>query len=282
LNIKISIPLLCLQLQHIDKITKVCYNFLGNFKIRVTKKIKMRTQNSCPTVETYALSPVEPGSETILADPSIRGEVDQAVREAVVPSMAGLVAPNSVAGQMVSDLGSMLDAAAVIGVDKTKLAVFKGRAMASAAAVQRGEVADRLLGSTTEKGLGCVACTSSVICPVYDSLKKISHEANLAKKVFSGLKGQVAELEGSLEKKLLSQGFSLPSGSEMINFLTTRGFMPARTKGSHTTMTLSKEDGSSLSTVVAVHGNKPIPFGTFRGILKQAGIPLVDYVRATR
>ncbi len=54
-------------------------------------------------------------------------------------------------------------------------------------------------------------------------------------------------------------------GRELVKFLETMGFRVTRTKGSH--VRLRSEDGRA--TTVPVHGNKEIPKGLLRKIIRE-------------
>lgn len=66
------------------------------------------------------------------------------------------------------------------------------------------------------------------------------------------------------------------SGKEMLRFLEKRGFFVSRTSGSH--HILKHPDHPELRVVVAVHGNRPLPMGTLRSILRQADLSAEDFI----
>ncbi len=63
------------------------------------------------------------------------------------------------------------------------------------------------------------------------------------------------------------------SSNEIINVLKKFGFNFVSQKGSH-----GKFKNSSNRTVIIPTGKKEIPFGTFRSILKQAGVTLQQFM----
>jgi predicted RNA binding protein YcfA (HicA-like mRNA interferase family) len=59
--------------------------------------------------------------------------------------------------------------------------------------------------------------------------------------------------------------FLVLSGKEMLKFLETLGFVVVRIRGSH--HRLHHADGRV--TMVAVHGNTPLPIGTMHKIIRE-------------
>ena len=58
------------------------------------------------------------------------------------------------------------------------------------------------------------------------------------------------------------------SGTEVIAILESFGFIVTRVKGSHHRLKLVR-DNQTCYTTVPVHGNRPLPTGTLRAILRQ-------------
>ena len=57
------------------------------------------------------------------------------------------------------------------------------------------------------------------------------------------------------------------SGKELLRLLAKHGWKVVRVRGSHHTMQLHNK-----RLVIPVHGNKSLPKGTERSILKRAGV----------
>ena len=66
-----------------------------------------------------------------------------------------------------------------------------------------------------------------------------------------------------------------PSGKEMVAFLTRRGFVVIRIRGSH--HFLSSGDAQ---TCVPVHANRPLKIGTLRSILRDIELSPADFTQA--
>ena len=60
-----------------------------------------------------------------------------------------------------------------------------------------------------------------------------------------------------------------PSGLDFIRFLEAHGWRLARIKGSHHVF---GKPGERAKLTVPVHGNHPLKVGTFRTLLKLAGL----------
>ena len=69
------------------------------------------------------------------------------------------------------------------------------------------------------------------------------------------------------------------SGKQVAEALERNGFALSHVRGSH--HYLRKSDGSGL-VVVPVHGNRDLPTGTLRSILRQADLDAEDLVRFLR
>lgn len=67
------------------------------------------------------------------------------------------------------------------------------------------------------------------------------------------------------------------SGREVIHFLEKLGFVQVRQRGSHIVLRKAVPEGH-LGCVVPLHPELAV--GTLRGILKQAGITMEDFLRA--
>jgi predicted RNA binding protein YcfA (HicA-like mRNA interferase family) len=65
-----------------------------------------------------------------------------------------------------------------------------------------------------------------------------------------------------------------PSGKEMVQFLTRRGFAVIRVRGSHHFL-----ESQTLRTSVPVHGNRPLKIGTLRSILRDIQMSPADFER---
>ena len=63
------------------------------------------------------------------------------------------------------------------------------------------------------------------------------------------------------------------SGKALLKALRRAGFVPAHVRGSH--HYLRKPDDDRLVTV-PVHGNRDLPTGTLRAILRQCGMTVDD------
>jgi predicted RNA binding protein YcfA (HicA-like mRNA interferase family) len=59
------------------------------------------------------------------------------------------------------------------------------------------------------------------------------------------------------------------SGKEILAALQRKGFILSHVRGSHHYL---KKAGVAALVVVPVHGNKSLPAGTLRSILRQAGL----------
>lgn len=66
----------------------------------------------------------------------------------------------------------------------------------------------------------------------------------------------------------------LYSSKDIIKVLQKRGFIYVSQKGSHAKF---RKTGSPTLTVIVPAGRKEIPFGTFRSILRQAGLTQDDF-----
>jgi predicted RNA binding protein YcfA (HicA-like mRNA interferase family) len=64
------------------------------------------------------------------------------------------------------------------------------------------------------------------------------------------------------------------SGKEMLRLLEKRGFFVHRSSGSH--HVLKHPERPELRVVVPVHGNRDLPIGTLRSILRQADLTPED------
>ena len=60
-----------------------------------------------------------------------------------------------------------------------------------------------------------------------------------------------------------------PSGSDFIHFLEAHGWRLERIKGSHHVL---GKPGERAKLTVPIHGNHPLKVGTFRTLLKLAGL----------
>lgn len=67
------------------------------------------------------------------------------------------------------------------------------------------------------------------------------------------------------------------SGKTTLRFLEKRGFYSDHVSGSH--HILKHPDRTELRVVVAIHGNRNLPTGTLRAILRQADIGLDEFAR---
>jgi predicted RNA binding protein YcfA (HicA-like mRNA interferase family) len=61
----------------------------------------------------------------------------------------------------------------------------------------------------------------------------------------------------------------LYSSSQIIKVLQKKGFVYVSQKGSHAKF---RKTGNPILTVIVPAGKKEIPFGTFKSILRQAGL----------
>ncbi len=66
----------------------------------------------------------------------------------------------------------------------------------------------------------------------------------------------------------------LYSSSEIIKVLQRKGFIYISQKGSHAKF---RKTGNPVLTVIVPAGRKEIPFGTFKSILRQAGLTQDDF-----
>ena len=67
------------------------------------------------------------------------------------------------------------------------------------------------------------------------------------------------------------------SGDDMVKSLEHLGFVQARQRGSH--VVLRKEtDSGAIGCVVPLH--KELAIGTIRGVLRQAGVSVDDFLRS--
>ena len=64
-------------------------------------------------------------------------------------------------------------------------------------------------------------------------------------------------------------------GARVISVLTRKGFLLLRVRGSHHYL---RKPGVTSLVVVPVHGNKVIPQGTLRSIVRQAGLTDEEFV----
>lgn len=69
------------------------------------------------------------------------------------------------------------------------------------------------------------------------------------------------------------------SGKEVMRALLDAGFHLSHVRGSH--HYLRKPDESSF-VVVPVHGNRDLPVGTLRSILRQANLTVDEFARLLR
>ena len=69
------------------------------------------------------------------------------------------------------------------------------------------------------------------------------------------------------------------SGKQVVQALARNGFALSHVRGSH--HYLRKPDGSGL-VVIPVHGNRDLPTGTLRSILRQADLDAEGFVRLLR
>jgi predicted RNA binding protein YcfA (HicA-like mRNA interferase family) len=66
----------------------------------------------------------------------------------------------------------------------------------------------------------------------------------------------------------------LYSSSKIIKVLKIQGFVYISQKGSHAKL---RKTGNPTLTVIVPAGKKEIPFGTFKSILRQAGLTRNDF-----
>ncbi len=67
------------------------------------------------------------------------------------------------------------------------------------------------------------------------------------------------------------------SGQEVVSALEKLGFVQARQRGSHVVLKKRTPDGQ-IGCVVPLH--RELALGTLRGILRQAGVDLNDFLRS--
>ena len=65
------------------------------------------------------------------------------------------------------------------------------------------------------------------------------------------------------------------SGREAVRALERGGFVVDRQHASHVTM---RHHGKRRTATVPVHANEDLPPGTLRGVLRQAGLTLTEFV----
>mgnify|MGYP002642511434 CR=1 FL=1 len=66
------------------------------------------------------------------------------------------------------------------------------------------------------------------------------------------------------------------SGRDTLRALEALGFRQVRQRGSHVVMRLDQPDGNTRGCVVPLH--KELAEGTLRGILKQAGVDVDEFL----
>ena len=69
------------------------------------------------------------------------------------------------------------------------------------------------------------------------------------------------------------------SGRDVLRVLERGGFRLTHVKGSHHYL---RKEGQSALVVVPVHGNQTLPEGTFRSILRQAGLTADGFEKLLR
>ena len=69
------------------------------------------------------------------------------------------------------------------------------------------------------------------------------------------------------------------SGKEVLHALQRGGFRLSHTRGSHHYL---RKPGAAGLVVVPVHGNRALPTGTLRSILRQAGLTAEELSRLLR
>ena len=69
------------------------------------------------------------------------------------------------------------------------------------------------------------------------------------------------------------------SGREVMRALEHAGFVFHRQAGSHVTLW---NPGTRRSATVPVHGAQDLPMGTMRGIIRDAGLTVEEFVRLLR
>lgn len=69
------------------------------------------------------------------------------------------------------------------------------------------------------------------------------------------------------------------SGKDVISALLHAGFYLSHVRGSHHYL---RRQGESSFVVVPIHGNRDLPVGTLRSILRQANLTVDEFARLLR
>jgi predicted RNA binding protein YcfA (HicA-like mRNA interferase family) len=66
------------------------------------------------------------------------------------------------------------------------------------------------------------------------------------------------------------------SGKAVVQVLQREGYVLLRIRGSHHYL---RKPGATTLAVVPVHGNRDLPSGTLRAIIRQAGMTVDEFVK---